>query len=136
MPPKSVWKIVELIKHDYEEWGGERQIDELSLYRHVEEMLALEREPPDLAPTEIVEQQVQTVSLFTMSITAPDGETRTGPIGSPVEIAAAAKWAWVLFHDFFGEYPPTGDEDGYLALVHKVLTLRRPHIIGRLPPLS
>jgi hypothetical protein len=43
MPRKSVWKIVKIIKMDCEEWGGEPQIDETSLYRHVREMLDLER---------------------------------------------------------------------------------------------
>ena len=65
-----------------------------------------------------------------------DNETTTGHVGSPAEIRTAAHWAWVLFHDFFGEYPPTGDEDGYIGLIHRVLTLRRPHVVEQLPPLS
>ncbi len=70
-----------------------------------------------------------------MTVTG-DNETVTGYLGTEEEIRTAAGWAWVLFHDFFGEYPPTGDEDGYVDLVHKVFEMRRPHIIERLPPLS
>jgi hypothetical protein len=152
MPLKSLWKIVEHIKMDYEEWGGEPQIDETSLYRHVEEMLDLEREPPVSAPAEIVEQCVGEIVDITWSIiesteppTAADwarvsdiaeaqaAATRTA---RAAEIRTAANWAWVIFHDFFGEYPPTGDEDGYHALVHKVLGLRRLDVVEQLPPLS
>jgi hypothetical protein len=130
MPPKSVWKIVEFIKGGCEKFG-EPQIDEASLHRHVKEMLDLEREPPKLAPAEIVEEHVRII----FSIEVGD-ETTTGPLGTKEEIRTAAHWAWVLFHDFFGEYPPTGDEDGYLSLVHRVLAVRRPHVVERLPPLS
>jgi hypothetical protein len=38
--------------------------------------------------------------------------------------------------DSFGEYPPTGDEDSYVGLVHKVLIVRRPHVVERLPSVS
>jgi len=137
MPSKSVHKIVDHIKFECEDWGGDLQIDEPSLYRHVEQMLDLEQEPPDLAPVEVVEDQVRLISCIKIEVTdLTDNETTTGRRGSRAEIAAAAKWAWVLFHDFFGEYPPTGDEDGYYMLVHRVLGLRRPHVIEQLPPLS
>jgi hypothetical protein len=43
MPSKSLWKIVEFIKFDCEEWGEPLQIDEAGLYRHVKEMLDLEQ---------------------------------------------------------------------------------------------
>jgi hypothetical protein len=32
MPSKSLWKIVEFIKRDCEEWGEPLQIDEVSLF--------------------------------------------------------------------------------------------------------
>jgi hypothetical protein len=134
MPPKSVWKIVKFIKRDCEEWG-EPQIDEASLYRHVEEMLDLEREPLESPPAEIVEKHIEDILDIEWTVTA-DNETTTGHSGSRTEIWAAAEWAWVLFRDLFGEYPPTGNEEGYQALVHKVLIVRRPHIVERLPPLS
>jgi hypothetical protein len=137
MPPKSVWKIVEYIKHEYEEWGGDPQIDEASLYRHVEEMLDLEREPPELAPAEIVEKEVRLIFCVEVEVTdTVDNETTRGHLGSPTEIQAAAHWAWLIFRDFFGEYPPTGDENGYVELVHRVLQVRRCHIVEQLPPLS
>jgi hypothetical protein len=145
MPPKSLWKIVEHIKFDYEEWGGEPRIDEASLYRHVEEMLDLEREPPMSAPAEIVERYVELIvdiTCFAIESTEPPTAadvTRGADIAQAqaaatrtaraAEIRIAAHWAWILFHDFFGEYPPTGDEDGYMSLVHKVFGLRRPHVI-------
>ena len=151
MPQKSVWKIVEFIKFEHEEWGPP-QVDEASLYRHVEEMLDLERKPPESAPAGIVERCVEDIVDITWSViesaeppTAADwarvndiaeaqaAATRTA---RAAEIRIAADWAWVLFHDLFGEYPPTGDEDGYIALVHKVLGVRRPHVVERLPPLS
>jgi hypothetical protein len=79
MPPKSVWKIVEYIKHEYEEWGGDPQIDEASLYRHVEEMLDLEREPPELAPAEIVEKEVRLIFCVEVEvIDTVDNETTRG----------------------------------------------------------
>ena len=153
MPQKSVWKIVEYIKMDYEEWGsGGPQINEASLYRHVEEMLDLEREPPVSAPAEIVERYVELIVDITCSViestdppTAADwarvndiaeaqaAATRTA---RAAEIRIAANWAWTLFHDFFGEYPPTGDEEPYGFLVHRVLGLRQPHVVERLPSLS
>jgi hypothetical protein len=155
MPPKkSVWKIVESIKRHYAEGveGELPPIDEASLYRHVEEMLDLEREPPVSALAEIAERCVEDIVDITCSViesteppTAADwarvndiaeaqaAATRTA---RAAEIRIAANWAWTLFHDLFGEYPPTGDEDGYLALVHRVLVLRHPHVVERLPPLS
>jgi hypothetical protein len=138
MPPKkSVQKIVEFIKTDYEEWGGELQIDEASLFRHVEEMLDLEREPPESAPAEIAEEHVRSILAWEVTVTdMADNETRTGRLATEEEIRTAADWAWVIFRDFFGEYPPTGDEDGYCALLHRVLEMRRPHIVEQLPPLS
>jgi hypothetical protein len=96
-----VWKIVEFIKSGCEEWG-ELQIDEASLRRHVEEMLDLEREPPDLAPVEIVERYVRFILSIEVTVTG-DNETVTGYLGTEEEIRTAAGWAWVLFHDFFGE---------------------------------
>jgi hypothetical protein len=134
MPPKSVWKIVEFIKIDHEEWG-EPQIDEASLYRHVEEMLDLEREPPVSAPAEIVERYIEDILSIEWTVTV-DNETATGHDGSRTEIWAAAHWAWVLFRDLYGEYPPTGDEEGYGGLVTKVLQMRRPHVVEKLPPVS
>ncbi|SRR6266545_935230 len=137
MPPKSVEKIVRCLKVACEEDCDLQQIDEVSLYRHVREMLDLEREPPELAPAEIVEEQVRLISGIEWTITdIATGETATGRHGSPTQIRAAAKWAWVLFRDFFGEYPPTGDEDSYWGLVHGVLGVRLPLVIERLPPLS
>jgi hypothetical protein len=135
MPPKSMWKIVEFLKIGCEEWG-ELQVDEASLHRHVGEMLELEREPPELAPEETVEQQVELISSIQWTVTV--GNEITPPMcgGSPMQIQTAAKWAWVLFHDFFGEYPPDGDEEGYMALVQKILQMRRPHILEGLPPVS
>ena len=121
MPLKSVWKIVEFIKVDCEEWGGELQINEASLYRHVEEMLDLEREPPVSAPVGIVERRIAAADWARVD---------------DAEIRIAADWDWTIFHDLFGEYPPTGDEDGYKALVLYVLEVRRPHVVERLPPLS
>ncbi|SRR6266566_7039626 len=134
MSPKSVWKIVEFIKIGCEEWG-EPRIDEASLYRHVEEMLDLKREPPELAPAKIVEMYVEDILDIEWTVTI-DNETTTGHDGSRTEIWAAADWAWLIFRDLFGQYPPTGDEEGYGALVSKVLQMRRPHIVEQLPPLS
>jgi hypothetical protein len=92
MPPKSVSKIVEFIKYEYEKWGGDPQIDEASLCRHVEEMLDLEQKPPELAPAEIVEEQVQLIGDIEWEVTV-DNETTRGCSGSPTQIRAAAHWA-------------------------------------------
>jgi hypothetical protein len=137
MPRKSVRKIVEILKLDCEEWGGELQIDEMSLYRHVKEMLDLKRESSESAPAEIVEKYVKSIRAITITITnIADGETATGHRGTEQEIRIAANWAWTLFHDFFGEYPPTGDEEGYGWLLQVVLGVRRCDVIEQLPPLS
>jgi len=69
MPSKSVHKIVDHIKFECEDWGGDLQIDEPSLYRHVEQMLDLEQEPPDLAPVEVVEDQVRLISCIKIEVT-------------------------------------------------------------------
>jgi hypothetical protein len=93
MPLKSLWKIVEHIKMDYEEWGGEPQIDETSLYRHVEEMLDLEREPPVSAPAEIVEQCVGEIVDITWSIiesTEPPTAADWARVSDIAEAQAAA----------------------------------------------
>jgi hypothetical protein len=135
MPPKSVWKIVKLLEKMCEEESANLRIDEASLYRHVREMLDLGREPSDLAPVEIVERHIEVILGIEWTVTG-DNETTTGRLGSRTEIWAAAEWAWVLFRDFFGEYPPTGDEDVYAALIHAVPELRRSHVVERLPPLS
>lgn len=95
MPPKSVWKFVEVIKSGCEEWG-EPQTDEVSLRRHVKEMLDLEREPPELAPAEIVEEYVEDIFSIELTVTA-DNQTTTGHLGSWTEIRAAAEWAWASF---------------------------------------
>ena len=117
MLPKSVRKIVDFIKTGCEEWGGELQIahDEASFYRHVAEMLDAGREPPELAPAEIVEEHFKISSSI-------------DPLSTPTEIRTAAHWAWVLFHDLFGEYPLSGDEDSYMGLIYRVLVVR-PHIL-------
>jgi hypothetical protein len=136
MPSKSVWRIVEYLKEVCgEEYGGDRRIDEVSLYRHVEEMLDLERKPPHLAPGKIVEKQVRAILDIEVTVTV-DSVAKTGHLASRTEIWTAAEWAWVLFRDFFGEYPPTGNEDGYVALVDGVIEMRHPHVIEALPPLS
>jgi hypothetical protein len=118
---KSVSKIAKLIKMDCEEWGPPPQIDEAGLYRHVRQMLDLERKPPESAPAKVVEEHVQLL----------DFGCRTED-----EIRSAADWAWTFFHDLFAEHPPSGDEDGYLCLVIRVLQMRRSHIVERLPPIS
>jgi len=134
---KSVHKIVDLIKMDCEKWGSGLQINDASLYHHVEEMLDLEREPPELAPAEIVEKHFEDIFSIEVTVTdLDDNETTTGHLGLPTEIRTAADWAWVLFRDFFGEYPSTGDELGYVELVHRVLQMRRPHVVDRLPNVS
>jgi hypothetical protein len=125
---KSVSKILKVIKMACEEESANLRIDEVSLYRHVKETLDLERKPPATAPAEIVEQQVEDI----LSIEVGDGNR----LGTEKEVQAAANWAWVLFRDLFGEYPPTGDEEVYMALVHQVLSLRCPHVVERLPSLS
>ena len=87
----------------------------------------MERKPPVTAPAEIVEQQVLDI-LFT-----DVGHGNHLGTEAEEEIRTAADWAWVLFRDFFGEYPPTGDEGVvymtdedvvYMALVQQVLSLR------------
>ena len=94
----------------------------------MKEMLDLERKPLATAPAETVEQQVEDI----LSIEFGYGNH----LGTEKEVQAAANWAWVLFRDLFGEYPPTGDEEVYTALVHLVLSLRCPHVVERLPLLS
>ena len=139
MPPKSVWKIVEFIKQHYAEGveGGLPPIDEVSLYRHVEGMLDLEQEPPESAPAKVAAKHVEDILAIKVTITnIADNETTTGRLGTEEEIRIAADWAWVLFRDLYGEYPPTGDEEPYGFLVHKVLEVRRPHVVERLLPLS
>jgi hypothetical protein len=84
MSPKSVWKIVEYIKGGCEKYG-DPQIDEASLYRHVEEMLDLEREPPESAPAEIVDER------YVENIRAATG------LVTEKEVRTAADWAWVIF---------------------------------------
>ncbi len=83
MPPLSMWQIVKYIKRDCEEWSGELQIDEASLYRHVREMLDLEREPPVSAPAGIVEMCVEDIVDLTWSVIESD------------EPPTAADWARV-----------------------------------------
>jgi hypothetical protein len=134
-PKKSVWKLVKVIKRMCEEESANLRIDEASLYRHVEEMLDLNGETPDLAPVKIVEEQIEDILGIEWTITVDD-ETTTGHAGTWTESWAAAQWAWVLFRDLFGEYPPTGDEDVYTALVHTVLGLRRPDVVEQSPPIS
>jgi hypothetical protein len=117
-----------------------RTCDIALLLRHLTQFRyhAAWREPPvsfGVAPAEIVEGHVGSILRIEVTVTDDNG-TRTGHLASQTEIRAAAEWAWIIFRDLFGEYPPTGDEDGYHALVHKVLEVRRPYVVERLPPLS
>jgi hypothetical protein len=108
MPPQSVWRVIAYLKA-YCEDDGDLETDEASLYRHACELLAGRSPPP--ASVKISEGQFRLL----VDLKA----------GSEAEIRAAAEWAFVLCRDLYGEDPPDGDVEAYLALTVKILTIRR-----------
>ena len=135
MPIESVEHAVEYLKHMCEEFGDEFPLDEASLYRHVRALLT-DEEIPNALPAGIVER---CVSGF-VGLEAGSGkdweeaEAMTRPVATPEQWRAAAEWAFLLYRDFFGEDPSTGDEDGYFALTSAVQILLRAKIFsGKLP---
>jgi len=66
-----------------------------------------------------------------------EAEAMTRPVATPEQWRVAAEWAFLLYRDFFGEDPSTGDEDGYLMLTSAVRCLLHAKIFsGKLPPPS
>jgi hypothetical protein len=128
MSAKSVERAVEYLKRMMcEECGNEFPLEEASLYRHVKALLALPEEPPsEIVPAHIVECIIS--DLYPV-----------GPLSENTEEGrrAAAEWAYLLYRDFFGEVPTTGEEDGYLILAVSVNVLLHGRLAGqagRLPP--
>lgn len=109
MPPQSVWRVIAYLKA-YCEDEGDLETDEASLYRHACELLAGQSPPP--ASVKISESRVRL--LVDLKEASPEAEIR-----------AAAEWAFVFCRDLYGEDPPDGDVDAYLALTIKVLAIRR-----------
>ena len=125
MSAKSVERAVEYLKRMMcEECGNEFPLEEASLYRHVKALLALPEEPPsEIVPAHIVERVINDTPLLAF------GTTEEGR-------RAAAEWAYLLYRDFFGEVPTTGEEDGYLVLTIGVDVLLRSQLAGQMPPAS
>lgn len=92
-------------------------------------------DPPELVPAKIVADGIKGF-LGIESAVGPPGcdreylEAMSHPIGTPESFEAAAEWAFVLYRDFFGEEPSTGDEDGYLALTSAAHVLLRARAFG------
>src|SRR5262249_16688786 len=107
MPPQSVWRVIAYLKA-YCEDDGDLVIDEAELYRRPCELLTGQSPLP--APVKINEECIQ----FLIDL-------KEGP---ETEIRAAADWAFVFYRDLYGEDPPDGDVDAYMALTVKVLMVR------------
>jgi|SRR5215468_5881324 len=127
MSAKSVEQAVKyLTRMLCEDCDDEFRLDEAGLYRHVKALLALPEEPPpEIVPAHIVE--------CVISYLYP-----VGPLSENTEEGrrTAAEWAYLLYRDFFGEVPTTGEEDGYLLLAIYVNILLHGRLAGQMPPAS
>jgi len=118
----SVEQAVRYLETMCEEYGDEFPLDRVSLYQHVRALLANEEVIPGSPPTKIVERCIDALVGL-----------RTGCGIAPLEQwRAAAKWAFVLYRDYFEEDPATGKEDPYQTLTIAVQILLRIKS-GKLP---
>jgi hypothetical protein len=138
--PKAILQAIEHLKMMCEEYGKEFPFDPENLYRHVGALLAGE-DPPESIPAKIAEVGTERFVGIEVGRGADPEEAAamSGPIGTPESFQAAAEWGFVLYRDFFGEEPSTGDEDGYITLTvaaHGLSSTRAARIAMHQSPLS
>ena len=118
MTPKSIWRVVATLESCSEDYDDLR-IEEQGLYRHACALRTEKGRPLGPFPTEIIETCAWSLYDFTM------GWPATLHPEMPEKFLDAAEWAFLIFSDLYGEFPPDGGDEGYLFLTTKVFHIRQ-----------